>query len=164
MYHNTGDNIAVLSLMKDVVGEKVENVECFVEETIEILVSQMMEEKNEAVKHALQEQEQRITVEQIVDVPLQQIRMDTHEVNQLIIQERNSGHVDEHNVHIPSNYFPEATMDQSCRQKNSSAPASAVYAAAAPVVEYSSPAPVVRYGAPTPGQYAAPVTYVQHRR
>ena len=60
--------------MKEVLGDKVEKVECFVEETMEILVSRMMEENVEAVKHVLQEHVQRITVEQIVGVPPPQNR------------------------------------------------------------------------------------------
>ena len=96
--------------MKEVLGDKVEKVECVVQEIVEIFVSRMMEENVEAVKHVLQEQLQRITVEQIVDVPVLQIRKETDEVNQLIIQERISDHVDEHNVHIPSTQFQEQAV------------------------------------------------------
>ena len=66
-----------------------------------------MEENVEAVKHVLQEQVQRITLEQIIDVPVLQIRKETDEVHQLIVQERISDHVDEHNIHIPSTQFQE---------------------------------------------------------
>ena len=120
MYHNTGDSIAVVSsspflenlrkLMMEVLGDKVEKVECIVQEIVEIFVSRMMEENVEAVKHVLQEQVQRITVEQIVDVPVLQIRKETDEVNQLLIQERISDHVDEHNFHIPNTQFQEQAI------------------------------------------------------
>ena len=80
MYHNTGDSIAVVSssqflenlrkLMMEVLGDKVEKVECVVQEIVEIFVSRMTEENVEAVKHVLQEQVQKITVEQFVDVPV----------------------------------------------------------------------------------------------
>ena len=96
--------------MKEVLGDKVEKVECVVQEIVEIFVSRMMEENVEAVKHVLQEQVQKITVEQFVDVPVLQIRKEPHEVNPLLIQERISDHVDQHNVHIPSTQFQEQAV------------------------------------------------------
>ena len=70
----------------------------------------MMEENVEAVKHVLQEQVQRITLEQISDVPVLQIRKETDEVHQLIVQKRISDHVDEHNIHTPSTQFQEQAV------------------------------------------------------
>ena len=92
--------------------ERKDEYEKFYEQfaTWEIFVSRMMEENVEAVKHVPQEQVQRITVEQIVDVPVLRIRKEPHEVNQLLIQERISDHVDEHNVHIPSTQFQEQSV------------------------------------------------------
>ena len=56
--------------MKEVLGDKVEKVECVVQEIVDIFVSRMMEGNVEAVKHFVQEQVQKITVEQFVDAPV----------------------------------------------------------------------------------------------
>ena len=61
--------------------------------------------------HVNQEQKQSYTVEQIVDVPVPQIRKETDEVTQFIPQDEISDHVFEQTVDIPSAQIQEQAVE-----------------------------------------------------
>ena len=74
--------------------------------------------------HVNKEQMQSYTVEQIVDVPVPQVRKETDEVTQFIPQDENSDHVVEQTVDIPSAHIQEQAVEsariitQDCLQQH----------------------------------------------
>ena len=74
--------------------------------------------------HVNKEQMQSYTVEQIVDVPVPQIRKETDEVTQFIPQDESSDHIFEQTVDIPSAQIQEQAVEsariipQDCLQQH----------------------------------------------